>query len=53
MDWGAVSGVITAILLIAFIGIVIWAWSSKRKEQFEAMARMPLEADSTAEEKQS
>lgn len=53
MDLGAISGVITAILLVAFIGIVLWAWSSKRREQFDAMARMPLDSESTGEEKQS
>lgn len=37
------SGIVTAILLVAFIGGVIWAWSGKRKASFDAAARLPLE----------
>lgn len=33
----------TVALLILFIGIVIWAFSSRRKQRFDAAARMPLE----------
>ena len=31
------------ILVAAFVGIVIWAFSRKRKASFEAQARIPLE----------
>jgi cytochrome c oxidase cbb3-type subunit IV len=40
-----ISGIITAVLLLAFIGIVAWAWNSRRREQFAAAARQPLEED--------
>lgn len=43
MDFGTVSGVITAVLLISFLAGVVWAWSAKRKPQFDAAARLPLE----------
>ncbi len=43
MDSGTVSAVITAILLISFLTGVVWAWSAKRKPQFDAAARLPLE----------
>jgi cytochrome c oxidase cbb3-type subunit 4 len=43
MDFGTVSGLITAILLISFLAGVAWAWSAKRKPQFDAAARLPLE----------
>jgi len=33
----------TVLLLILFIGIVIWAFSSRRKKSFDLAARMPLE----------
>lgn len=39
------SGLMTGLLLILFIGICIWSWSGKRKESFERMARLPLEND--------
>lgn len=35
----------TAALLVIFIGIVVWAWSGKRKRAFDEAARMPLEDD--------
>ncbi|MFT3761349.1 MAG: cbb3-type cytochrome c oxidase subunit 3 [Pseudoxanthomonas sp.] len=40
-----VSGIVTAILLVLFIGGWIWAWSPRRKAEFEATARLPLEDD--------
>jgi len=45
MSSGTLSGVVTAILVVLFVGIWVWAWSSRRKKQFEQMARMPLEED--------
>ncbi len=35
----------TLVAFTLFVGIVIWAWSSKRKHDFEALARLPLEDD--------
>ncbi|MCR6661970.1 MAG: cbb3-type cytochrome c oxidase subunit 3 [Luteimonas sp.] len=40
-----ISGIVTAILLLAFIGGWIWAWSPKRKPEFEAAALLPLAND--------
>jgi cytochrome c oxidase cbb3-type subunit 4 len=37
-----VSGIITAVLLALFIGGWIWAWSPRRKREFEDAARLPL-----------
>ena len=48
---GILRGVVTLALLSLFITLALWAWSSRRKELFDAMARMPLEED--AEEPQS
>jgi cytochrome c oxidase cbb3-type subunit 4 len=36
-------GMITLVLLLLFIGLAVWAWSSRRKDLFERMARLPLE----------
>ena len=33
------------ILVIAFLGIVIWVFGRKRKARFEANARIPLDND--------
>jgi cytochrome c oxidase cbb3-type subunit IV len=43
MNAGWMSGVATAVLLICFLGVVVWAWSSGRKQEFERAARLPLE----------
>jgi cytochrome c oxidase cbb3-type subunit 4 len=42
MDWGIAMGIVTGVLLVAFLGIVVWAWSKKRKKDFEEAARYPL-----------
>lgn len=39
------QGIITAVLLVAFIGGWAWAWSAKRKNDFDAAARLPLDDD--------
>ena len=38
----------TGVLLVIFIGIVVWAWSGKRKRGFDEAARLPLEDDDEA-----
>jgi cytochrome c oxidase cbb3-type subunit 4 len=40
---GLVRGMITLSLLLLFIGLFVWAWSSRRKDLFERMAHLPLE----------
>ena len=45
MDINDVRGILTAIIFFAFIGIWVWAWSSRRKTDFEASAALPLEED--------
>jgi cytochrome c oxidase cbb3-type subunit 4 len=41
----AFNSILTIVLFLVFIGIVIWAWSSKRKKQFDEAARLPLDDD--------
>ncbi|MEQ1438758.1 cbb3-type cytochrome c oxidase subunit 3 [Fontimonas sp. SYSU GA230001] len=36
------SGLITAVLLVAFLGITAWAWSSRNRERFRDAAQLPL-----------
>jgi cytochrome c oxidase cbb3-type subunit IV len=45
MSAGWMPGVATAVLLICFLGVVVWAWSSGRKQDFERAARLPLDED--------
>ena len=53
MDIGTVRGLITAALFIAFLALVFWAYSKRRKADFDAMARMPLEDDPPIKEQGS
>jgi cytochrome c oxidase cbb3-type subunit 4 len=48
---GTLSGIGTAVLLIAFIALVVWAWSPRQKRRWEESARLPLEDDPPAERK--
>lgn len=45
MNYSDLSSVMTVVMLVVFIGIVVWAWSGKRRKDFEAAARVPLEDD--------
>ena len=35
----------TVVVLIVFVGIVIWAWKGSNKARFDAAARIPLDDD--------
>ena len=43
MDTGTVGGIVTAVLLLTFLGVVAWAWSARRQHDFDAAARLPLD----------
>ena len=45
MDLATFHSFWTIAVFVVFIGIVIWAWSSKRKRAFDEAARIPLEED--------
>ncbi len=45
MDINDFRGVLTAVIFVAFIGIWIWAWSKRRKDDFDASAQLPLNED--------
>ncbi len=46
MDAGLLRGLYTLFMFLAFIGVVWWAWSARRKSDFEEAAGLPLEPDS-------
>jgi cytochrome c oxidase cbb3-type subunit 4 len=46
MTSGTLSGIVTSILIVLFLGVCVWAYSSRRREQFTQAARLPLEEDS-------
>ena len=41
MDINDLRGLSTLLMMIAFIGVVFWAYSSKRKDDFEQAANLP------------
>jgi cytochrome c oxidase cbb3-type subunit IV len=53
MDIGTVRGLITAALFVAFLALVFWAYSSRRKADFDKLANMPLEDDPPAQDQGS
>ena len=45
MDINTLRSITTVAALVAFLAIVVWAWSRKRKSDFEQAARLPFEQD--------
>ncbi|HZD53269.1 MAG TPA: CcoQ/FixQ family Cbb3-type cytochrome c oxidase assembly chaperone [Woeseiaceae bacterium] len=45
MDIGTIRGLITAVLLLLFIGLWITTWSRKRRASFDEASRLPLVED--------
>jgi cytochrome c oxidase cbb3-type subunit 4 len=50
MDINDMRAILTAVMFAVFMGIVFWAWSSRRKTDFEAAARLPLDDDFAEQE---
>jgi cytochrome c oxidase cbb3-type subunit 4 len=48
MDLATFRGIVTGVLLVLFVALIVWAWSGKRRAQFDAAARLPLEDRSDA-----
>ena len=42
MDMGTFRGITTLLILIAFLGIVAWAFSKRRRKDFEEAANLPF-----------
>ena len=42
MDAGLLHGLWTAAMIAIFAAIVAWAWSGRRKRDFDEAARLPL-----------
>lgn len=45
MDTGTFRGIITGLLILAFIGITVWAYSKRRKPDFDEAANLPFADD--------
>ena len=42
MDIGTIRGIATLVAMLAFIGLVVWAYSKRRKADFDEMANLPF-----------
>lgn len=40
-----ISGIVTGVLLVLFLAGWVWAWSPKRKQDFDAAAALPFDED--------
>jgi cytochrome c oxidase cbb3-type subunit 4 len=47
-----ITGTITAVLILAFLGLFAWAYSPGRRQRFEEAAALPL-VDDTAQKEPS
>ncbi|MGB5606305.1 MAG: cbb3-type cytochrome c oxidase subunit 3 [Gammaproteobacteria bacterium] len=45
MDYSLIQSIWTVVVLVLFVGIVIWAWSGKRKQRFDEAANIPFDED--------
>jgi len=45
MDINDIRGIITAITMLAFVALCVFAWSRHRKASYDASAQLPLEDD--------
>lgn len=50
MDINDLRGLSTAFLMVTFIGLCIWAYSSKRKKAFDEAANLPFADDKLNQE---
>lgn len=42
MDFTLIEAIWTVVVMVTFIGIVLWAWSGKRKQDFNEAANIPF-----------
>lgn len=43
--WGHAIGGITVLLMLAFVGIWVWAWLPRHRRTFDSLSRLPMEDD--------
>lgn len=49
IDMGLVRGVATVFALLAFVAVVLWAYSKRSQDAFRSAAQLPLEEDDAPE----
>lgn len=51
MNATTIHAIWTVVLVIIFIGIIAWAWSGRRKADFDEAARLVLDDDEPGQNK--
>ncbi|MGB0895629.1 MAG: cbb3-type cytochrome oxidase subunit 3 [Parashewanella sp.] len=51
MDYGTLQGIITLVVMLVFIGIFAWAYSSRRKDKFDEAANLVFSDEKSAQMK--
>jgi len=42
MDYAVIGSISTVVMFVTFVGIVVWAYSKRRKASFDAAANEPF-----------
>lgn len=50
MDYGTLQGILTIIVMVTFVGIFAWAYSSRRHKQFDEAANLVFSDDEKPQE---
>ncbi|HSP01053.1 MAG TPA: cbb3-type cytochrome c oxidase subunit 3 [Thioalkalivibrio sp.] len=45
MGFGLLQGLLTLLLMVLFVGIVVWAYSSRQKKRFDEASKLPFAED--------
>ena len=45
MDINDIRSAVTAVGLLAFLALVVWAWSGRRRKDFDEAAQLPFKGD--------
>ncbi len=45
MDAGTLQGILTAIALLAFLGMTAYVYSPRRRSRYDRLARLPLDEE--------
>ncbi len=46
-----IQSIWTIVVMVIFFGVLLWAFSRKRKSEFDEAARLPLDDDDSVEKK--
>ena len=50
---GTMHGIWTGTLIVLFMLLVAWAWSSARREDFDRASRLPLEGEGRIDDREA